>query len=139
MSRGDVICANNLQRYRNMRHILPSGPAWSGTENGRERKMSKLEKVQAVQAEQAEQAEAGIIMLSEADLAITGRGRGRGHSELYIAASALPAPVDGKYAALRTEGHKISAVNNTVQALRRDYPGRKYSTRRRGAFIVRLS
>ena len=106
--------------------------------------MSKLEKVQKVQAEQAEQAEqvdAGIIMLSEADLAITGRGRGRGHSKLYIQAADLPEPnsVDGKYPALKTEGHKISAVNNCVQALRRDFPGRQYATRRRGSLIVRLS
>lgn len=101
--------------------------------------MSKLEKVQAVQAEQAEPAEAGIIMLTESDLTITGRGRGRGHSELYIAAADLPEPQDGKYPALKTEGHKISAVNNCVQALRRDYPGRQYATRRRGTIIVRLS
>ena len=96
--------------------------------------MAKVEKVQAEQAEQA-----GIIMLSEADLAITGRGRGRGHSALYVAASALPGPVDGKYAALKTAGNKISAVNNCVQALRRDFPGRHYATRNRGAFIVRIS
>lgn len=104
--------------------------------------MSKVQKVQAEQAEQAEQAKEAhlVVMLSEADLAITGRGRGRGHSKLYIAASALPEPgKDGKYPALRTEGHKISAVNNTVQALRRDFPGRQYATRRRGSLIVRLS
>jgi len=101
--------------------------------------MAKVEKLEKVQAEQAEQAEAGIIMLTESDLAITGRGRGRGHSELYIQAADLPEPQDGQYPALKTEGHKISAVNNCVQALRRDFPGRQYATRRRGAIIVRLS
>lgn len=107
--------------------------------------MSKLEKVQKVQAEQAEQAEQAkeahlVVMLTDADLAITGRGRGRGHSKLYMQAADLPAPgMDGKYAALKTEGHKISAVNNCVQALRRDFPGRQYATRRRGTLIVRIA
>jgi hypothetical protein len=95
--------------------------------------MSKIEKVQKVEET------AGIVMLSEADLTITGRGRGRGHSELYIAAADLPAPKDGQFAGLPTTGHKVSAVNNCVQALRRDFPGRQYATRRRGSLIVRLS
>lgn len=95
--------------------------------------MTKMQKTEETQAE------VGIIMLTEADLAITGRGRGRAHSELYIAAADLPEPQDGKYPALKTEGHKASAVNNCVQALRRDFPGRQYATRRRGAMIVRLS
>ena len=97
--------------------------------------MSKVEKVQKVE----EMSGSDVVMLTDADLTITGRGRGRGHSELYVQASNLPEPQDGKYPALKTDGHKISAVNNCVQALRRDYPGRQYATRRRGSLIVRLS
>jgi hypothetical protein len=97
--------------------------------------MSKIEKNMTAQ-------ESGIgietITLTEADLAITGRGRHAGQSPLYVAAIALPAPKDGKYSGVKTGGAKVSTVNNTVQALNRAGAG-KFASRARGTMIVRIS
>ncbi len=41
MSRGDVICANNLQCYQSMAHILPVQEQWSTCTIGRERKWQR--------------------------------------------------------------------------------------------------
>ena len=98
--------------------------------------MSKIEKTQTQTETQTQEPE--VIMLTAKDIAVAGRGRTAVRSALYIAAAALPTPADDAYPAVRTDG-KVSTVNNVIQSLKRDYPGRKYATRVRGTLIVRLA
>lgn len=95
--------------------------------------MSKIEKAQEMSGIGIE-----TVTLTEDDLTIRGRGRHAGHSPLYVAALALPAPANGQYAAVKTDGVKTSTVNNTVQALNRAGTAR-FASRSRGQYIVRIS
>lgn len=68
------------------------------------------------------------------DITISGRGRGRSRSALFLACESMPEGTK-----IRTQNLPVPTVNNCVHALNAAHPDRKYASRARGSLIVRLS
>lgn len=74
-----------------------------------------------------------IEQATDSDLIISGRG-GREHSALYVALESME---PGQ----KLTGHsaKPAKVNNTISALHRAHPDRRYASRRSGSIVIRIS